>query len=54
MKSEKKPEELQEETKTENSLSSSEQNVKEIKKAIAPKKDKKLTEKKETSNKKIK
>ena len=52
--SEKKPEELQEEKKTENSLSSSEKNVKEIKKAIAPKKDKKLIEKKETSNKKKK
>ena len=54
-KSEKKPEEAQEETKIENSLKSSEQNVEEIKKATASKieekKDKKLIEKKEISNK---
>jgi large subunit ribosomal protein L19 len=54
-KSEKKPEEAQEETKIENSLKSSEQNVGKIKKVTASKteekKDKKLTEKKEISNK---
>ena len=54
-KLEKKPEEAQEETKIENSLKSSEQNVEEIKKATASKieekKDKKLIEKKEISNK---
>ena len=55
VKSENKPEAAQEETKIENSLKSSEQNVGEIKKVTASKteekKDKKLTEKKEISNK---
>ena len=55
-KSEKKPEEAQEEMKIENSLKSSEQNVEEIKKATASKieekKDKKLIEKKENKKKK--
>ena len=55
-KSEKKPEEVQEKTKIENSLKSSEPNVGEIKKATASKieekKDKKLIEKKENKKKK--
>ena len=55
-KSEKKSEEVQEKTKIENSLKSSEPNVGEIKKATASKieekKDKKLIEKKENKKKK--
>ena len=56
VKSENKPEAAQEETKIENSLKSSEQNVGEIKKATASKieekKDKKLIEKKKNKKKK--
>ena len=56
VRSEKKPEEIQEETKIESTINSSEQNVKGIKKAAAikkeEKKNKKLTEKKENIKKK--
>ena len=56
VKSEKKPEQMQEETKIESTIRSSEQNIEEIKKATATKKeekkDKKLTEKKENIKKK--
>ena len=56
VKSEKKPEQMQEETKIESTIRSSEQNMEEIKKATATKKeekkDKKLTEKKENIKKK--
>ena len=56
VKSEKKPEQMQEETKIERTIKSSEQNIEEIKKATATKKeekkDKKLTEKKENIKKK--
>ena len=56
VKSEKNPEEIQEETKIESTISSSEKNVKEIKKAAVTKKeekkDKKLAEKKENIKKK--
>ena len=54
--SEKNPEEIQEETKIESTISSSEKNVEEIKKAAVTKKeekkDKKLAEKKENIKKK--
>ena len=56
VKSEKKPEEIQEGTKIESTIGSSEQNVEEIKKVVATKKeekkDQKPTEKKENIKKK--
>ena len=56
VKSEKNPEEIQEETKIESTIGSSEKNVEEIKKAAVTKKeekkDKKLAEKKENIKKK--
>ena len=55
VKSEKKPEAIQEGTKIENTIKSSEQNVEEINKSTTTKKEekknKKVTKKKETSNK---